>query len=68
MVGEIFQDNIVHDHGLLARATIQSQIASPFYTSVYAALVSVINNKFPHIETKWHLKTKEKEIKDMLVE
>ncbi|CAF5169664.1 unnamed protein product, partial [Rotaria sp. Silwood1] len=49
MVGEIFQDNIVHDHGLLARATIQSQIASPFYTSVYAALVSVINNKFPHI-------------------
>ncbi|CAF3558404.1 unnamed protein product [Rotaria sp. Silwood1] len=49
MVGEIFQDNIVHSHGLLARAIIQSQIVSPFYTSVYAALVSVINSKFPQI-------------------
>ena len=33
----------------MARGVIQAQMASPFYTSVYAALVSVINTKFPQI-------------------
>lgn len=35
--------------GLLARAIIQAQAFSPAYTNVYAALVAVINSKFPEI-------------------
>ncbi|CAF0829504.1 unnamed protein product [Rotaria sp. Silwood1] len=49
IIRELFKDNIVRGRGLLARGIIQAQMASPFYTSVYAALVSVINTKFPQI-------------------
>jgi pre-mRNA-splicing factor CWC22 len=49
IIRQIFEDNIVRGRGLLARAIIQSQIASPLRTSVYAAFVSVINSKFPQI-------------------
>ncbi|CAF0826937.1 unnamed protein product [Adineta ricciae] len=49
IIRELFKDNIVRGRGLLARGVIQAQIASPFYTHVYAALVSVINTKFPQI-------------------
>ena len=33
--------------GLLARSIIQAQTASPMFTHVYAALVAIINTKFP---------------------
>lgn len=49
IIRELFKDNIVRGRGLLARGIIQAQLASPFYTPVYAALVSVINTKFPQI-------------------
>jgi pre-mRNA-splicing factor CWC22 len=49
IVRELFKDNIVRGRGLLSRGLIQAQNESPFYTSVYAALVSVINTKFPQI-------------------
>jgi pre-mRNA-splicing factor CWC22 len=49
IIRELFKDNIVRGRGLLSRGIIQAQTASPFYTSVYAALVSVINTKFPQI-------------------
>ncbi|CAF2736740.1 unnamed protein product [Rotaria sp. Silwood2] len=49
IIRELFKDNIVRGRGLLARGIIQAQLASPFYTSVYAALVSVLNTKFPQI-------------------
>ncbi|CAF2111461.1 unnamed protein product [Rotaria magnacalcarata] len=49
IIRELFKDNIVRGRGLLARGIIQAQAASPFYTSVYAALVSVVNTKFPQI-------------------
>ncbi|CAF2522970.1 unnamed protein product [Rotaria sp. Silwood2] len=45
----LFQDNTIHGCGLLARSLIQAQLVSPFYTPVYATLVSVINRKFPEI-------------------
>ncbi|CAB4042567.1 pre-mRNA-splicing factor CWC22 homolog, partial [Paramuricea clavata] len=35
--------------GLLAQAIIKAQSSSPTFTHVYAALVSVINTKFPKI-------------------
>uniref|UniRef100_A0A2C9JST5 MI domain-containing protein n=1 Tax=Biomphalaria glabrata TaxID=6526 RepID=A0A2C9JST5_BIOGL len=47
IVKELFQENIVRGRGLLARSMIQAQAASPTFTHVYAALVAVINTKFP---------------------
>lgn len=35
--------------GLLARSIIQAQSFSPTFSNVYAALVAIINSKFPHI-------------------
>lgn len=35
--------------GLLARSVLQAQAASPIFTHVYAALVAIINSKFPQI-------------------
>ncbi|CAF4082574.1 unnamed protein product [Rotaria sp. Silwood1] len=46
---ELFQYNIIRGRGLLAHRIIEEQIASSFYTSVYAALVAVINSKIPQI-------------------
>ncbi|KAI8496518.1 pre-mRNA-splicing factor cwc22 [Branchiostoma belcheri] len=47
IVMELFQENIVRGRGLLARSIIQAQAASPTFTHVYAALVAIINTKFP---------------------
>ena len=49
IIRELFKDNIVRGRGLFARGLIQAQVASPFYTSVYAALVAVVNTKFPQV-------------------
>ena len=35
--------------GLIARSVIQAQSFSPSFTNVYAALVAIINTKFPNI-------------------
>lgn len=44
---ELFQENVVRGRGVLARSIIQAQTASPMFTHVYAALVAIINTKFP---------------------
>lgn len=49
VVQELFQENIVRGRGLVARSVIQAQTASPTFTHVYAALVAVVNTKFPQI-------------------
>ncbi|CAF4006564.1 unnamed protein product [Rotaria sp. Silwood1] len=49
IIHQLFKHNIVRGRGVLARTIIQAQIASPFYTPVYATLISVINTKFPQI-------------------
>lgn len=46
---ELLRENIVRGRGLVCRSIIQAQAASPTFTHVYAALVSVINSKFPNI-------------------
>ena len=46
---ELLKENIVRGRGLLCRSIIQAQAASPTFTHVYAALVSIINSKFPSI-------------------
>ncbi|KAK3767407.1 hypothetical protein RRG08_032085 [Elysia crispata] len=47
IIKELFQENIVRGRGLLAHSVIQAQAASPTFTHVYAALVAIINTKFP---------------------
>ncbi|KAI0222793.1 Pre-mRNA-splicing factor CWC22-like protein [Lamellibrachia satsuma] len=47
IVRELFQENIVRGRGWLARCIIQAQASSPTFTHVYAALVAVLNTKFP---------------------
>ncbi|VDN52234.1 unnamed protein product [Dracunculus medinensis] len=49
VVRELLQENIIRGKGLLARSIIQAQSFSPTFSNVYAALVAVINSKFPNI-------------------
>ncbi|XP_061464283.1 pre-mRNA-splicing factor CWC22 homolog [Rhineura floridana] len=49
IIHELLQENIVRGRGLLARSILQAQSASPIFTHVYAAVVSIINSKFPNI-------------------
>ncbi|XP_030747877.1 pre-mRNA-splicing factor CWC22 homolog [Sitophilus oryzae] len=46
---ELLHENIIRGRGLLCKSIIQAQAASPTFTNVYAALVAVINSKFPNI-------------------
>ncbi|KAL3282051.1 hypothetical protein HHI36_005252 [Cryptolaemus montrouzieri] len=46
---ELLHENIVRGRGLLCKSIIQAQAASPTFTNVYAALVAIINSKFPNI-------------------
>ncbi|XP_044750411.1 pre-mRNA-splicing factor CWC22 homolog [Coccinella septempunctata] len=46
---ELLHENIVRGRGLLCKSIIQAQAASPTFTNVYAALVAIINTKFPNI-------------------
>ena len=39
--------NLVRGQGLLCRSIMKSQMASPTFSHIYAALVAVINTKFP---------------------
>ena len=45
IVRELFKENIIRGRGVLARSIMQAQAASPTFTHVYAALVSIINSK-----------------------
>lgn len=49
VVIELLNENILRGRGLLTRAIIKAQMASPNFTHVYAALVSVINSKLPNL-------------------
>ena len=46
---ELLNENILRGKGLLGRAIIKAQMASPNFTHVYAGLVCVINTKLPEI-------------------
>eukprot|EP01138_Halocafeteria_seosinensis_P009483 gb/GECG01009691.1/.p1 GENE.gb/GECG01009691.1/~~gb/GECG01009691.1/.p1 ORF type:complete len:1013 (+),score=194.59 gb/GECG01009691.1/:1-3039(+) len=47
IIPELFSHNLVRGRGLLARAIMKAQMASPGFTHIYAALVSVVNTKMP---------------------
>ncbi|CAN0082672.1 unnamed protein product, partial [Discosporangium mesarthrocarpum] len=47
IVPELFQLNLVRGRGILCRAVMKAQLASPGFTPVFAALVAVVNTKLP---------------------
>jgi len=49
IVMELFNENLMRGRGLLVRAIVKAQTASPTFTHVYAALVAAINTKLPDI-------------------
>lgn len=46
---ELFNENLIRGKGLLARSILKSQMASPNFTHVYAALIAVLNTKLPEL-------------------
>ena len=46
---ELFKENLIRGRGLLCRSIMQAQSSSSTYTNVFAALVAIINTKFPNI-------------------
>ena len=45
----LFELNLVRGRGLLARALMKAQVASPGYTHVYASVAAVVNTKLPEL-------------------
>ncbi|XP_067952222.1 pre-mRNA-splicing factor CWC22 homolog [Watersipora subatra] len=49
IIPEILAENIIRGRGLLCLSVLRAQTASPTFTHVYAAVMAVINSKFPQI-------------------
>ncbi|KAM0875494.1 hypothetical protein ACQ4PT_036758 [Festuca glaucescens] len=49
LVPELLAENLVRGRGVFCQSCIKSQMASPGFTDVFAALVAVVNTKFPEI-------------------
>nr|XP_037283112.1 pre-mRNA-splicing factor CWC22 homolog isoform X2 [Rhipicephalus microplus] len=47
IIKELMRENLVRGRGLLCRTIMTAQAASPTFTHVYAAMVAVINTRFP---------------------
>ncbi|KAF9623497.1 hypothetical protein IFM89_003113 [Coptis chinensis] len=63
VVYELFEENLIRGRGLFCRSIIKAQKASPSFTRLFAALVAVVNTKFPEVgalvlkRTVWQLQT-----------
>lgn len=49
IIPELFAENLIRGRGLFCRSCMKSQMASPGFTAVFAALVAVVNTKFPEV-------------------
>ncbi|KAF3777905.1 Pre-mRNA-splicing factor CWC22-like protein [Nymphaea thermarum] len=49
IIPELFSENLIRGRGLFCRSCLKSQLASPGFTDVFAALVAVVNTKFPEV-------------------
>eukprot|EP00795_Rhopilema_esculentum_P013655 gene13655-4555_t len=49
IIQELFEENIVRARGLFCQSVMRAQVASPIFTNVYSALISIVNTKFPKI-------------------
>ncbi|KAM3741104.1 hypothetical protein ACB098_08G151100 [Castanea mollissima] len=49
IIPELFSENLIRGSGLFCRSCMKSQMAFPGFTNVFAALVVVVNTKFPEV-------------------
>ncbi|KAM7262469.1 hypothetical protein ACFE04_000152 [Oxalis oulophora] len=49
IIPELLGENLIRGRGLFCRSCMKSQMASPAFTHVFAAIVAVVNTKFPEI-------------------
>nr|CDS31100.2 cell cycle control protein cwf22 [Hymenolepis microstoma] len=49
VVRQLLMENIIRGRGLLVKSLITSQMTSPTFTHIFAALIAIINTKFPQI-------------------
>ena len=49
IVMELFNENLIRGRGLLVKALLKAQQASPTFTHVFAALIAALNTKLPDI-------------------
>ncbi|KAI3885452.1 hypothetical protein MKX03_036344 [Papaver bracteatum] len=49
LIPELFAENLIRGRGLFCRSCMKSQMASPGFTDVFAALTAVVNTKFPEV-------------------
>lgn len=49
IVLDLFKQDLLRGRGVLVRSLMKAQLASPTFTRVYAAVVSVVNCKLPEI-------------------
>lgn len=49
IIPELFAENLIRGRGLFCRSCMKSQMASPGFTDVFAAMVAVVNTKFPQV-------------------
>ena len=45
----VMLQNLIRGRGVFCRSLMKSQLASPTFTPTYAALIAIINTKFPEI-------------------
>ncbi|XP_057874037.2 uncharacterized protein LOC131080005 [Cryptomeria japonica] len=50
IIPELFAENLIRGRGLFCRSLMKSQMASPGFTDVFAALIAVVNTKFPEVD------------------
>lgn len=49
LVEEMFRENLIRGRGLVARAILRAQMASPGFTHIFAGLLAVINSRLPEV-------------------
>ncbi|XP_015162221.1 pre-mRNA-splicing factor CWC22 homolog isoform X2 [Solanum tuberosum] len=49
IIPELFEENLIRGKGLFCRSIMKSQLNSAIFTDVFAALIAVVNTKFPQI-------------------
>ncbi|KAK7260310.1 hypothetical protein RIF29_26264 [Crotalaria pallida] len=49
IIPELFSKNLIRGRGLFVRHCLKSQMASPRFSDVFAALVAALNTKFPQV-------------------
>lgn len=49
IISELFEEKLIRGRGLFCRSVMKSQLNSPIFTDVFAALVAIVNTKFPQV-------------------